>query len=212
MTTTPAENKTENIQITLLGSCGVGKTCITNRFIKNEFKETRSTPGANYQQKIITRGDKIVQLDIWDTAGQDRFNSLRFYYKDAYIIIFVYDITHKGTFEDIKTNWFDGVKKYGEKYSVLAIVGNKSDLYENEDVDESMARAYAEEIGATFMLVSAQNGSNIDYLFDTVVELYFENDFQPKAQEMIKGKQERAGSIKLGKDVKTHKKKNFNCK
>ena len=90
---------------------------------------------------------------------------------------------------------------------MLAIVGNKIDLYEKEDVDESMARVYAKEIGATFMLVSAQNGSNINNLFYTVVDFHFGEDFQPKAQEMIKEKQERVGSIKLEKDVKTHKKK-----
>ena len=213
MTTSTTQNDIEKIKIAILGSCGVGKTCITTRYIKNEYnKDTKSTDGANYQQKIFTRGNKTVQLDLWDTAGQEKYRSIgKHFYKDAYIIILVYDITREKTFNDIKEIWYDDVKKNGEKYTVIALVGNKSDLFEEENVDESMARAYAKEIDATFMLVSAQNGSNINNLFNTVVNLYFGDDFQPKVQEMVKEKQVRSGSIKLEKNVKTHKEKNCNC-
>ena len=213
MTTSNTQDDTEKIKIAILGSCGVGKTCITTRYIKNEYnKETKSTDGANYQQKIFTRGNKTVQLDLWDTAGQEKYRSIgKHFYKDAYIIILVYDITREKTFNDIKEIWYDDVKKNGEKYTVIALVGNKSDLYEEEKVEESMARAYAKEIDATFMLVSAQNGSNINNLFNTVVNLYFGDDFQPKVQEMVKEKQVRSGSIKLENNIKTHKEKNCNC-
>ena len=214
MTTSTTQNDIEKIKIAILGSCGVGKTCITTRYIKNEYnKDTKTTDGANYQQKIFTRGNKTVQLDLWDTAGQEKYRSIgKHFYKDAYIIILVYDITREKTFSDIKEIWYDDVKKNGEKYTVIALVGNKSDLYEEEEnVKESMARAYAKEIGATFMLVSAQNGSNINNLFNTVVNLYFGDDFQPKVQEMVKEKQVRSGSIKLKNNIKTHKEKNCNC-
>ena len=213
MTNPAQQNKIENIKIALLGNSGVGKTCIINRYIKKEFTEgINSTVGANYQQKVITVGNKTVQLDLWDTAGQEKYRSLgKHFYKNAYIIIFVYDITVKQSFQAIKDIWYDDIKKFGEKYSVLALVGNKSDLYEKEEVEESVARAYAKEIDATFMYVSAQNGNNIDNLFEKVVRVYFGEDFQPKVQEMINEKRESlAGNMKLKKE-KTKKEKGCGC-
>ena len=66
-----------NIKITIIGNPGVGKTCIINRYTKNEYKEgAQSTIGASYQQKIITKGEKTILLDIWDTAGQEKYYSL----------------------------------------------------------------------------------------------------------------------------------------
>ena len=213
MTNSITQNKIESIKVVLLGNSGVGKTCITNRYINDEFnKDSESTNGASYQQKMVTIGNKTVQLDLWDTAGQEKYRSIgKHFYKDAYIIILVYDITREKTFNDIKEIWYDDVKKNGEKYTVIALVGNKSDLYEEEKVEESMARAYAKEIDATFMYVSAQNGNNIDNLFEKVVRVYFGEDFQPKVQEMINEKRESlAGNMKLKKE-KTKKEKGCGC-
>ena len=214
MTNSITQNKIESIKVVLLGNSGVGKTCITNRYINDEFnKDSESTNGASYQQKMVTIGNKTVQLDLWDTAGQEKYRSFgKLFYKNAYIIIFVYDITVKETFNAIKEVWYDEVKKNGEKYTIFALVGNKSDLYEKEEVNEKKARAYAKEIGATFMLVSAQNGSNINNLFDMVVNLYLGDDFQPKVQEIIT-EQKRCESLKLKKNAKTqtHKKKKCSC-
>ena len=96
-----------------MGNPGAGKTCITNRYIKNEFnKDSESTDGVNYQQKIIKRGDKTVQLDLWDTAGQEKYRSFgKLFYKNAYIIIFVYDIAVKDIFNAIKEVWYYEIKK-----------------------------------------------------------------------------------------------------
>ena len=204
--------KSKGIKIALLGDSGVGKTCIINRYVRNEYNAHQSsTIGGNYQQKTIKKNNIPYQLDIWDTAGQERFRSLgKHFYKDAYIVIFVYDICIEQSFEDIKNVWYDDVKKLGEKYTVLAVVGNKIDKYEEEKVDEKKAREFAKEIDATFMLVSAQNGNNIDNLFSTVVDVYLGPDFQPKAQEMIAEKGD-IGSTKLGNSKHVHNKKNCGC-
>ena len=206
----------DSIKIAILGNSGVGKTCIINRFSNNKYKEDHdSTLAANYQQKFIIKGEKTLKLDLWDTAGQEKYYSLsKFFYKSAYIVIFVYDITVKESFEAIKNIWYSDVKKFGEKYQVLAVVGNKSDLYEKEEVDEEMARAYAEEINATFMLVSAKTGNNINYLFDTVVNNYLGEEFQPKAQEMIeKDLETKSGNKKIRKGDRRAKKskKGWRC-
>ena len=105
--------------------------------------------------------------------SSERYRSLiKHFYKDANIICLVYDITRTESFENLKNIWYNNIKSYGEKYEVLAIVGNKSDLYEKEEVEEKEARNYAESIGATFMLTSAKYGDCIQLLFDTLIRQY----------------------------------------
>ena len=112
---------------------------------------------------------KRIQLDLWDTAGQEKYRSLgKRFYKDAYIICLVYDITTGSSFENLKSVWYKDLKDYGEKYKVLAVVGSKSDMFEKEEVKEEEASEYAKSIGATFMLTSAKTGANIELLFEMI--------------------------------------------
>ena len=161
----------DSVKITLLGSSGVGKTCIIKRFTEGNFDEgSVSTSGASYSQKPLKIDNKTIQIDLWDTAGQEKFRSLgRHFYKDAYIVCLVYDITSKESFEDLKNNWYNDLKTYGEKFNITAVVGNKSDMYEKEEVKEEDARAFAQSINSTFFLVSAKNGDNIDLLFNKYI-------------------------------------------
>ena len=200
----------ENIKVTLIGGSGVGKTCIIRRYYLNEFIENpASTCGGSYTAKQININNKSIQIDLWDTAGQERFRSLgKHFYKDAYIVILVYDITNKKTFEEIEKIWYPSVKEHGEKYSVLAVVGNKCDLYENEEVKENEAREYAQQIGATFMLVSAKSGDNIDLLFNTLVKQYLGPAFTEQLNEM---KKEKGETGKLTTQKAKKKKKKGGC-
>ena len=199
------ENNNVNIpsvKLAMLGNSGVGKTCIIYRFLKNEFKEiSNSTRGADYAQKHVkTKDGQIVNLDIWDTAGQEQYRSLGIhFYKDAYIVVLVYDITNKESFEDLKNVWFNDLKRNGEKYTVLAIVGNKSDMFEMEAVTEEEGRKFAEEANAIFMLVSAKNGDNIENLFRIVANKYLDPFFQDMIEEMTKINE---GSVKIQKHTK----------
>ena len=167
------EQKMQNIKIALIGDCGVGKTSISVRYTRNEFKnEYVSTSGASYSIKKVEKFGETLQLDIWDTAGQERYRSLgRNFYKDAFIVILVYDITRQETFENLKSVWYKELEENGEEKPILAIVGNKSDQYELENTineDEDEARTYTDKIGGIFKLVSAKNGSGIDDLFNTL--------------------------------------------
>ena len=179
------------IKITLLGNPGVGKTCIISKYIDDTFEENEeSTIGANFMEKVIKRGDKEVLLNIWDTAGQEKFHSLgKHFYKDSYIVCFVYDITNQESLDSLKATWYPDLQKYGEKYTVLAVVGNKSDLYEEDNLaDEAQAKEFAKEINATFFLTSAKSGDGIEKLFNTLADQYLSPEFAPKAKEMIKKK------------------------
>lgn len=199
------EIKADSIKIAIVGDSGVGKTCIINRYTTEHYIEKTPSTMASYLQKFIDRGNKKIQLDIWDTAGQEKFRALgKHFYKDAYIIILVYDICVQESFENLKSIWYEDIKKQGEKYTVLAVVGNKCDRYEEEGgVDEDEARKFAEEIKAHFVLVSAKNGDNINNLFDQVVDAYLGPEFQEKAKEVLDDKKTIAkGNQKLKKDKK----------
>ena len=201
------EGSSENsVKVTLLGSSGVGKTCIIKRYTEDSYDEnSQTTSGASYSQKPLMIDNKPIQLDIWDTAGQEKYRSLgRHFYKDAYIVCLVYDITSLQSFEDLKTKWYNDLKTYGEKYNVLAVVGSKSDNYEKEEVKEEEARKYAKSIGATYMLTSAKTGDNIDLLFDTLIRQYLGPDFVKKVQEM---KQEKGEIQKVTRNTIIEKKK-----
>ena len=101
------------------------------------------------------------------------------------------------SFEDLKDIWYDDLKKNGEKFNVLAVVGNKCDLYEEENVvPEEEARQYAKEINAEFMLVSAKNGDNINNLFTFLANKYFDPNFQNKLKEK---NEQKEGSVKIMK-------------
>ena len=210
MTDEDNEKDYESVKVTLIGGTAVGKTCIIRRYSDNIYVENPpSTSGGSYSEKCVTIEGKNIHLNLWDTAGQERFRALgKHFYKDAYIIILVYDITKKATFQEIKDVWYPNVKQNGEKYSVLAVVGNKSDLYEEEQVTENEAKEYAKEINALFMLVSAKNGDNVNNLFDDVLRKYLGDDFVKKVDEMKKEKGE-VKKIKKQKSQKKEKKGGF---
>ena len=202
-------------KIVLIGDSGVGKTCIISRFVSGDYnKNMNSTDGASYATKklVLPKLKTSINLDIWDTAGQERYKSLtKFFYKDAAMIIMVYDVTLKTSFDNLKEYWYREVQELSEKNFVLGIAGNKSDLYEREQVSEKEAREYAKSINAVFGLTSAQNNTGIDQLFEDIGMKFLEPNFQEKMEENNKGKNMET-SIKLNKKKikkhdKEHKKK-----
>ena len=181
-------NNIKNIKIALIGDSGVGKSSIALRYTSNEFDQNYlSTDGASYSTKIITKYGQTLQLDIWDTAGQERYRSLgKNFYKDAYIVILVYDITKQETFDNLKEIWYDELKKNGEENPILGIAGNKNDQYENDNiVNEEEARNFANSVNGIFQLVSAKTGDNIENFFNLLINEYFKLNYPEKVQNII---------------------------
>ncbi len=194
------------IKVALIGNSGVGKTCIIQRFIDNTFNEySASTISANSIDKEIIRGKEKYILSIWDTAGQEKYQSLgKIFYKDAYIILLIYDITNQNSLDSLKKTWYPDLQIYAENCVVIGVVGNKADLYENDDLaDEDEAKEFAKEIGALFYLVSAKSGENVTKLFEKLLDKFLEKDIQDKVKEKEKS------SFNL--DSRIEKKKNC-CK
>ena len=123
-------------KILILGDSSVGKTCFLMRYADNIFQETHmSTIGIDYKLKnIYLEDDKLVKLQIWDTAGQDRFHSItKTYYKGANGIILIYSVIDKKTFANVR-NWLSSIKNEVSDKVVIFLVGNKIDAEDLREV------------------------------------------------------------------------------
>ena len=206
------DSKVPGCKVVLLGDSGVGKTCIISRYISGTFDENSATTnGASYCSKNVNyeKVGKNLLLDIWDTAGQEKYKALtKFFYKDAAVCILVYDITRKETFDNLKNFWYSQLKENSGSNVVLGVAGNKCDLYESEEVKESEARQFAEEIGAIFELTSAQNNTGINELFFEVGNKYLDPNFKPsKDEDNPDGKNDKNKIVLKKDDVKKENKK-----
>ena len=194
----------------LLGDSGVGKTCIIARYISGSFdKNSTTTNGASFCSKNV-RFDQLgknLLLDIWDTAGQEKYKALtKFFYKDAAVCILVYDVTRKESFQSLKDYWYSQLKENSEPDIVIGVAGNKSDLYENEEVKEDEAREWAKEIGAVFELTSAQNNTGINDLFLNVGYKFLDPSFKPEIEIGNKEDKENKDETKEDKKIVLNKK------
>ena len=164
------------VKLVFLGESGVGKTSIINRFIHNQFEDKReSTLGAQFFSKIINYPlfNISLQFDIWDTAGQEKYKSVtKFFYRDAKIIVLVYDITRESSFDEIKNFWLNQIKSCGEKDGVVCLCGAKNDLIDKEKVKEEDVRKFAKENQIYFRLCSSLNNEGIDSLFEFLGKIY----------------------------------------
>ena len=204
----------ETLKIVLIGESGVGKTSIISQFIDQIFQnDQQSTIGGTFSTKTIKCGNgKILKLEIWDTAGQERYRSVtKLFYKDANAAILVYDITNKFSFEEIQNYWFGQVKDSAPENIIIAIVANKLDLYENEQVDETIARKYAQDNNALFACTSAKNTSGIEDLFIEIAKIYSGSDSALTIQEKDEAeeyKKIRKESVRITREeMKNNKKK-----
>ena len=159
-------------KVLLLGDSSVGKTCFLMKYTDEAFQETHmATIGLDYRLKSMKlKNGKTVKIQIWDTAGQDRFRSItKNYYKGSHGIILIYDITNPITFENI-THWVSQVREEASKNVVIYLIGNKIDLEEERKVSTEEGEKLAEKLGLPFNETSAFDGTNINETFDDIVE------------------------------------------
>jgi len=155
-------------KIVLLGEAGVGKTSIITRYISGSFSQIvmTSTGSSFVAKKIELEDKKKVKLQIWDTAGQEKYRSLaKIFYQSAAVAVLVYDITLKKSFEQIKEYWVKEIKENAPEDIIIAIAANKSDDYLNQEVTMDEGKELAKSLDALFICTSAKLGNGIDELF-----------------------------------------------
>jgi small GTP-binding protein len=202
----------ESIKVVLVGESGVGKTSIIQQFTAKKFDPHRETSlSAQFISKTVNFQDlgKEIKFDIWDTVGQEKYRSLaKIFYKDAKVIVFVYDITTEYSFNELKNYWYEETRSNTDGSPILAVVGNKIDLYKDQKVSNNDGKEFADKIGAIFQTTSAQSDSGISTLFDNIGKTYLIPDFDYKAtdktaqENFMKKKQEENNKIDMQKRVK----------
>ena len=169
------ENFDELYKIVLIGDSGVGKSNILSRYIHDEFSiDTKTTVGVEFGSKIITISNKKLKIQLWDTAGQEKFKAVtNIYYKGAKGALIIYDITRRETFENIN-KWILELKN-NEDNVIIILIGNKSDLEENREVDYDIGKNFAEENNMIFFETSALSGRGVDNVFNNTCQKIYEN-------------------------------------
>lgn len=157
-------------KIVIIGSVAVGKTALTNRIQYAQFEEEyQATIGAGYVPYRTNYEGQDVELQIWDTAGMERYKSLGpIYYREAVAAIIVYDQTEQDSANDV-SKWLDSFRAIVKTPAYIVIVGNKDDL-DNKVVSNKNMEDWAKENNFDFFLTSAKTGKNVNELFTSVVK------------------------------------------
>ena len=149
------------IKLILIGESKVGKSCIIKRFIDDSFTEKHiNTIGVDFAIKVIQFKEKLIKLQIWDTAGENRFHAIvKNFYKDNDGIILVYNLEDLNSFKNLK-NWMKEIKNNNYINSYKILVGNKCDSLDRVITEEEGINL-AKEYKIDFLETSAKNDKNI---------------------------------------------------
>lgn len=161
-------------KIILLGAAAVGKSNMVNQFVNGQFEETYlSTIGINCLDKLFNFNGKKVKIKFFDTAGQERYDSLSStVLRKADGAIFVYSITSRESFDKINF-WITELQNKGKNSKVLMLIGNKIDLEDERKVSFQEGETKANEIGCPFMETSAKTGENIKESFEKASRILY---------------------------------------
>jgi Ras-related protein Rab-1A len=170
------------LSIITLGDTTVGKTCLAQRFIGQEFKDIKlSTIGQECFIKIVNINNHEIKIKIWDTAGQERYRSIAISsIRNANGVLLVYDITKMATYETLEY-WFKQIKNVLEiKDTPIVLIGNKIDLKDSREVSYEKGEEFAKDHGIKFFECSAKSKINVDEAFNCLInDIYkkHENEF-----------------------------------
>ena len=161
------------IKLLLIGNAYVGKTLIVQKFLDNTFsKTTMTTIGVDLQYKVLDINGKKVKYLIWDTAGEDRMKTMTYaYYRGCHVVLIVYDVTSKKSFENV-TTWVECVDKFAKSNVLRILVGNKTDLEDKRVISKEEGKKLAEENGLKFYEISTKTMNGLVEMFEDVAKEY----------------------------------------
>ncbi|XP_029907023.1 ras-related protein rab7 [Myripristis murdjan] len=157
------------LKVILIGNAGVGKSSFMNRYVNYRFTSSyRATIGADFLSKEVNISERPVILQIWDTAGTERFQSLGTpLYRGSHCCMLVFDVTSKASFSALEV-WREEFLIQGEPLDSsnfpFIVVGNKTDL-SNREVSRRQALHWCERIGAQYFEGSAKEDVDVDKAF-----------------------------------------------
>lgn len=154
------------LSLLLLGDSGVGKSALLMRFADDTFTESFiATIGIDFKIQTLQIDGKTVKLQIWDTAGQEKFRTITSaYYRGAMGILLVYDVTDDTSFINVR-NWMRQIRQCAAAQVCLVLVGNKVDMESDRKITTEQGEELAAEFGIPFHETSAKSNLNVQEAF-----------------------------------------------
>ena len=197
-----------NCKLVVLGDSGVGKTSLIHRYVQNQFRaDFKATIGADFNSKTIHVANQEVDLQIWDTAGDERFHSVgAAFYRGTDACILVYDVTQRESFNRLKAWEQDLFTKSGidQQDFPIVVFGNKADLEAQRQVSTEEGQQFGRQNDVPVFEVSAMSGQNLGVGFEKIVEVFLAR------AERVK-KDTEPVTIKLKLDANNERKKDCSC-
>ena len=195
----------------LIGDSGVGKTNLINISVGKEFDQSeKATISATYIRKQFDIDGKTYNINIWDTIGQEKLRALtKLFFKNSKIVILVYDITSRQSFESLQL-WLKDVKEALGDDFVIGVCGNKTDLYLNEQVNEEECKKFAESLNSRWLCTSAKTDQvGFPNFLKELVEDYI--NYKPKGDNEDKEKNDNNVNKNIVLKEKGNKKRKKFC-
>ena len=186
-------------KVLLLGDSDVGKSSLILRYTEETFNSKLvNSIGVDFKMKKKEIDGKVIKVQIWDTAGHERFRSITYsYYRGANAIIIVFDLSDKKSFISI-TERLKQIEKHAKESVFKFLVGNKSDLVEERKVTYEEAKQYADEHELPYIETSAKEGININELFDSSIKSFLTNSKSFGGEKNIKLNSQSTNSSERG--------------
>jgi len=158
-------------KLLLIGNSGVGKSCLLGKFADGVFNENYTcTIGVDFKIKVIdlekedSQETEKIKLQIWDTAGSERFRTITSsYYRGCHGMLIVYDTTNLESFKAIDY-WYQTVENH-KINPVIALIGTKADLKEECQVSIEEAEEKARQLKCDHCLTSSKEDTNVENAF-----------------------------------------------
>ncbi|MDP2439221.1 MAG: Rab family GTPase [archaeon] len=160
-------------KVVTIGESSVGKSAIVFRCVHPEEDITGQTQPtiavAFAVKRVTTPSGQVVPLNLWDTAGSERFRSItRMYFKGSVAALLVFSLTSMESFEAATSYWIAELERHVDPSCCILLVGNKKDLVEERQVPFERASFFAQSRNIPYLEVSAKTGENIEDMFLTI--------------------------------------------
>lgn len=179
---TSSSDATRRIKILLLGDSGVGKSSLIVRWTIDTFSPNlHTTVGVNFKSKKLAYKNEILQVQVWDTAGQEQFHKITTsYYRGAQGIMLVYDVTDKKSLDNIEY-WIKNIKTHASDNVHVVLVGNKNDLKNTSSntVDNNHVKEIATKFSVPFFETSAKDNNHVEEAFMSLITQIVESTPSP---------------------------------
>lgn len=142
---------------------------LINRLVDKKYIESDATVSAGLRTVVKKVNDEEYNVEIWDTAGCERFQSMqKSYFRNAHGAILVYDITRRDSFDKLKF-WLDELYENTDNPNIeFVVVGNKID--EERVISREEGEKFASDHGGLFMETSVKDDLFVDDVFNNIIE------------------------------------------